>query len=73
MDELTAAQREGTAAQDAATASACAKEQGQQGEMEALRVRVEGMAAEQRRTVEGHVQELTRAFVCVVFVCLSFD
>lgn len=64
MDELSAAQREGAAAQEAATE----QQQGQQGEVEALRVRVEGMAAEQRRTVEGHVQELTRAFV-VVWVC----
>lgn len=45
MEELAAAQRAAN---------------GEEGELEALRNRVEGMAAEQKRTMEGHVAELTR-------------
>lgn len=47
MEELAAAQKE----------AASNKEES---ELEALRTRVEGMAEEQKRTLEGHVAELTR-------------
>lgn len=50
MEELAAAQKE----------AASNKEES---ELEALRTRVEGMAAEQKRTLEGHVAELTREWV----------
>lgn len=64
MEDLKAAQQAASKAQ----AEGSSKEAEEAKELEALRARVEGMAAEQRRTLEGHVAEITSAFVFVCFL-----